>query len=154
MKGSDRDAALAVIAEVADERRRIDASDLLELMARVTGEEPRVWSANTIGFGEYHYRYGTGQEGEFFTLGFSPRKDRLTLYLMSGLRGFEDILERLGPHTAGKSTVHIKRLDQVDRTALTELISECVRHVEWVEKEMGAIPRMSDIPPRQPGGGE
>ncbi len=139
-----------MIGEVSHPQRRADASELLELMSEVTGFEPRVWSANTIGFGQYHYRYKTGQEGDFFTVGFSPRKDRLTLYIMSGLRGFDDILERLGPHKASKSTVHLKRLEDVDRSVLTELISECVKHVESVEQSMGAIPRMSDIPPRKP----
>lgn len=121
-------------------------------MAQVTGEMPRVWSAGTIGFGQYHYRYASGQEGDFFTVGFAPKKDRITLYLMSGLRGFGDILDRLGPHTAGKSTVHLKRLDDVDRKVLAELISECVAHVAIVERMMGAIPRMSEIPPREPPG--
>jgi len=153
MNDSDRQQVLAVIADVLNEQRRSDAADLLDLMAEATGAEPRVWSANTIGFGKYHYRYKTGQEGDFFTVGFSPRKDRLTLYVMSGLRGFEDILERLGPHTAGKSTVHLKRFADIDGTVLKELISECVKHVESVEKAMGAIPRMSDIPPREPAPG-
>jgi len=146
---SDPNAPRALIEAVADERRRENASDLLDLMREETGEEPRMWGSNTIGFGQYHYRYQTGQEGDFFTVGFSPRQDRLTLYIMSGLRGFEDILERLGPHRAGKSTVHVKRLDDVDRDVLIELISECVKHVAAVEESMGAIPRMSDIPPRQ-----
>lgn len=146
---SDHYALQAVIDGVAHEGRRQDAGAQLGLMAEVTGEEPRVWSANTIGFGQYHYRYKTGHEGDFFTVGFSPRKARITLYIMSGLRGFEDILERLGPHQASKSTVHIKRLDDVDREVLTELITECVSHIESVEKALGAIPRMSDIPPRR-----
>ncbi len=120
-------------------------------MADVTGDRPRVWSANTIGFGQYHYRYKTGQEGDFFDVGFSPRKDRLTVYAMSGLRGFDDILARLGPHQASKSTVHIKRFADIDKEALRDLISECVTHLRSVEESMGAIPRMSDIPPRVPG---
>lgn len=142
---------MALVSAIPDERRRTDASDLLDLMSGATGEEPRVWGADTIGFGQYHYRYKTGQEGDFFTVGFSPRKDRLTLYIMSGLRGFEDILGRLGPHRAAKSTVHLKRLSDADRTTLIELIKECVAHVGAVEEAMGAIPRMSDIPPRVPG---
>jgi hypothetical protein len=140
---------MALVDAVADGWRKTDASNLLDLMSEVTGEEPRVWGSNTVGFGQYHYRYKTGQEGDFFTVGFSPRKDRLTLYIMSGLRGFEDILERLGPHNASKSAVHLRRLDDVDRKVLIELISECVKHVDAVEKSMGAIPRMSDIPPRE-----
>lgn len=149
MTSSDRTAE-ALIGEVADARVREDASILLGLMGEVTGEPPKVWGPNTIGFGQYHYRYKTGQEGEFFNVGFSPRKGRLTLYLMSGLRGFDDLLDRLGPHTAGKSTVHIRRLGDVDRKVLIELITECVKHIEVVERSLGAIPRMSEIPPRTP----
>jgi hypothetical protein len=109
-----------------------------------------VLNANPIGYGQYHYRYESGQEGDFFTVGFSPRKDRITLYVMSGLRGFDDILDRLGPHTTGKSTVHLKRIGDVDRTVLAELITACVAHVEAVERSLGAIPRMGDIPIREP----
>jgi hypothetical protein len=142
----------AVIDGVSHAGRRDDARDLMELMTSVTGEEPRVWGVGTVGFGEYHYRYTTGQEGDFFKVGFAPRKDRITLYIMSGLRGFEDILERLGSHQAGKSTVHLKRLGDVDRDALIELIEECVAHLNAVEASMGAIPRMSEIPPRESDG--
>ena len=120
----------------------------MAFMAEHTGKEPRVWNDNTIGYGQYHYRYKSGQEGDFFTVGFSPRRDRITLYVMSGLKGFDDILERLGPHKTGKSTVHLKRLGDVDRSVLAELITECVAHVAAVERSMGAIPRMSEIPPR------
>lgn len=149
MTDSDRRAVVELVEAVGDLGRRADALALLDLMSELTGEEPRVWGSNTIGFSRYHYRYATGQEGDFFTVGFSPRNDRLTLYIMSGLRGFEDILERLGPHRAGKSTVHLKRLDDVDRNVLIELVEECVKHIRKVEESMGAIPRMSDIPPRE-----
>ncbi len=149
MAEQDRDPVVALLDGIRNQQRRQDASDLMELMRRVTGHEPTIWNGNTIGFGQYHYRYKTGQEGDFFTVGFSPRADRITLYIMSGLRGFDDILDRLGPHSAAKSTVHIKRLADIDRYALEDLISECVSHIEQVEETMGAIPRMSDIPPRQ-----
>ncbi|MDH3308732.1 MAG: DUF1801 domain-containing protein, partial [Acidimicrobiia bacterium] len=119
------------------------------LMSDATGEEPKVWGADTIGFGQYHYRYKTGQEGDFFKVGFSPRKDKLTLYIMSGVRGFDDILERLGSHQSGKSTVHLKRLGDADRQVLVELVTACVAHLDAVEAALGAIPRMSDIPPRR-----
>jgi hypothetical protein len=150
MTSTDRAAAQRVIDDVAHEGRRRDAEELMAFIAEITGEEPKVWNANTIGYGQYHYRYKTGQEGDFFTVGFSPRKDRITLYVMSGLRGFDDILDRLGAHKTGKSTVYLNRLGDVDRVVLAELISECVAHIEAVERSMGAIPRMSDIPPRTP----
>ncbi len=144
------DAVREVIEAVSHSGRRQDAQDLVVIMAEATSQEPKVWSAGTIGFGQYHYFYEkSGQEGEFFDVGFAPRKDKITLYVMSGLRGFEDILARLGPHVASKSTVHIKRLGDVDREVLIELITECVAHIRKVEQELGSIPRMSDIPPRE-----
>ena len=106
MPGSDTQTVREIVSAVTPTKRREDATVLLDLMTEVTGEQPRVWSAGTIGFGQYHYRYKTGQEGDFFQIGLAPRKDKLTLYVMSGLRGFEDILERLGPHTSSmRSTV-------------------------------------------------
>ncbi|MDH5294371.1 MAG: DUF1801 domain-containing protein, partial [Acidimicrobiia bacterium] len=116
MRSAGRAAAQRIIDDVTHEGRRRDAEELMAFIADITGEEPKVWNAKNIGYGQYHYRYKTGQEGDFFTIGFSPRKDRITLYVMSGLRGFDDILDRLGPHTTGKSTVHLKRLGDVDRT--------------------------------------
>lgn len=138
-----------VIDAIGHQGRREDAAALTALIAEATGEEPKVWSAGTIGFGQYHYRYEkTGQEGDFFDIGFAPRKDKITLYVMSGLRGFDDILERLGRHQASKSTIHFRRLDDLDRNVLVELVTECVAHLRKVEADLGAIPRMSDIPPR------
>lgn len=140
----------ALIERILDERRRADASTLLDLMAEITGDKPEVWSGETLGFGRYHYRYASGQEGEFFKVGSAPRVDNLTFYLMSGLSGFEDILSRLGPHKASKSTVKLRSLQGIDADALGELVSECVRHLDEVEASIGTIPRMSEIPPRKP----
>lgn len=142
-----RTEALSLIERSGDGRRRDDALRLLDVMSAATGEEPHV-EGGTIGFGSYHYRYASGQEGDFFKIGFTPTSHGLTLYVMSGLRGFEDILERLGPHKSTKSTVKISRLGNVDESVLTELIEECVRHLDEVEAALGAIPRMSEIPPR------
>lgn len=139
----------AVINEIADPEKREDALSLLQTMKESTGEQPRVWSGNTIGFGEYHYKYASGREGDFFKIGFSPRGDNITIYVMSGLRGFDDILGRLGPHQASKSTVKIKSLGDVNRAALVDLITECVRHLDRVANDLGAIPRMAEIPPRK-----
>lgn len=138
-----------LIDRIEDRGIRDDAVRLLDLMATVTGEEPDV-DGKAIGFGSYHYRYKTGREGDFFKVGFAPTSQGLTLYVMSGLRGFDDILVRLGPHKAAKSTVKINHLADIDQDVLTELITECVRHLDEVEQSLGAIPRMSDIPPRLP----
>lgn len=139
------------LTSIEDDRLRSDAFQLLELLRRETGKDPELWNSNTIGFGRYHYRYATGKEGDFFDIGFAPRSGHLTLYVMSGLRGFEDILARLGPHEASKSTVHLRGLADLDLDVLQELVRECVAHLRSVESELGAIPRMSEIPPRPTG---
>lgn len=141
-----------LLDSLTSEQVAVDSAALIELMAEITAESPRLWPGNTVGFGGYHYRYASGQEGDFFDIGFAPRRDRLTIYVMSGLRGFEDILDRLGPHQVSKSTLHIKRLTDIDRDALTDLIRECSAHLRKVEKTLGAIPRMSEIPPRSVSG--
>ena len=139
-----------LIGTIGNAARQRDARDLLQVMSDVTREDPEIWNGNTIGFGRYHYRYGSGQEGDFFKIGFAPTERHLTLYVMSGLRGFEDILDRLGPHRSSKSTVKVRHLSEIDENVLAELIRECVRHLDEVERSLGAIPRMSDIPPRVP----
>ena len=120
------------VASIADESRRQDSRALLELMSEVTGESPRMWGENIVGFGSYHYRYESGREGDWFLAGFSPRKQNLTVYLMSGFDGYGQLLARLGKHKTGKACLYLKRLDDVDRDVLRELVRRSV------EKPMGA----------------
>jgi len=73
-----------------------------------------------VGFGNYHYCYGSGREGDWFVVGLSPRKANLTLYLVSGLDGHEELLKRLGKHKTGKGCLYIKKLDDIDLPTLKE----------------------------------
>ena len=118
----------AFLASVPDERRRKDAQEILELMKEITGEEPRMWGPSIVGFGSYHYRYASGREGDWFRTGFSPRKQSLTLYLMSGFEGHDELLARLGGHRTGKGCLYLKRLEEVDRSVLAELIRKSLQH--------------------------
>ena len=87
---------------VDNPRRREDGFALLELLAEVTGEEPRMWGPSIVGFGSYHYKYASGHEGESCVIGFSPRKAALTLYLGCELESAREQLARLGKHKLGK----------------------------------------------------
>jgi len=118
----------AFLSAVPDAKRRQDAQQILELMKEITGEEPRMWGASIVGFGSYHYRYASGREGDWFRTGFSPRKQNLTLYIMSGFHGYEDLLARLGKHKAGKGCLYLNRLEDVDRSVLRELIQKSLQH--------------------------
>lgn len=113
---------MAFLDGAPDERRR-DSLAVLALMREVTGAEPAMWGDYIVGFGDQHYRYASGREGDWFVIGFSPRKQSLTLYLTYGFERHADLLQRLGKHTTGKSCLYIKRLDDVDLDALRELIA-------------------------------
>ncbi|GAA4404595.1 hypothetical protein GCM10023168_17490 [Fodinibacter luteus] len=112
----------AYLDAVPDARRRADALEVLDLMRRATGAEPRMWGPSMVGFGRQPYRTADGKEREWFAVGLAPRKAALTLYGLTSYGSNTDLLERLGRHTTGKGCVYVKRLDDVDRDVLTELV--------------------------------
>lgn len=113
----------AFLNSIPDERKRQDSFILLELMRQISGKEPQMWGDSIIGFGSHHYRYATGREGDWFQIGFSPRKQNLTVYLTIGFDRSEDLLARLGKHSTSVSCLYIKKLSDVDLDVLRELIS-------------------------------
>jgi len=117
------------LAAVPDPGRRADCLAVTELMRAVTGAEPEMWGPSIVGCGRYRYRYASGREGEWPLVGFSPRKQNLTLYVMAGFDGEDALLARLGKHTTGKSCLYLKRLSDVDPDALRELVERSVAHV-------------------------
>jgi Domain of unknown function (DU1801) len=116
----------AHLDRVTPEKRRRDAETLLELMSRVTGESPRL-SGSVIGFGQYHYKYESGREGDAPAAGFAPRKAAMTIYLMDGITRYQDQLTQLGPHTTGVGCLYIKDLDKIDLSILEGIITESYR---------------------------
>lgn len=119
---------------IEDERKRKDSFTILELMKQVTGMEPTMWGSSIVGFGSYHYKYESGREGDMILAGFSPRKQNLTLYNMSGFERYDDLIKKLGKHTTGKGCLYIKRLDDVDLPTLKSLIEESFKHVKQKTK--------------------
>jgi hypothetical protein len=113
----------AFINSVANEQRRKDGLTLLELFTKLTGEQPKMWGASIIGFGQYHYKSEKSrQEGDWMLTGFSPRKQALTLYLMLGHADYSDLLSRLGKHKTGMGCLYINKLTDVDQAVLEDLI--------------------------------
>ncbi|MGI8513958.1 MAG: DUF1801 domain-containing protein [Acidimicrobiia bacterium] len=110
------------LAGVEHPKRRRDAETLLSLMGRVTGEKPRMWGS-IVGFGQYHYKYASGREGDSGAAGFSPRKAATTVYLPDGTGAHTDLLERLGPHTTGVGCLYIKDLEDVDLNVLETIVA-------------------------------
>lgn len=109
--------------------RRADGKTVRDMMARITGEQPRMWGPSIIGFGSYHYKYDSGHEGTACRLGFSPRKAELVLYLLTGSESEAGLLARLGKHRTGKSCLYIKKLSDVDMDVLEELTRASLGHM-------------------------
>jgi hypothetical protein len=108
---------------VANERRRKDGREVLQMMQSVTGEKPVMWGPSIIGFGRQTYRTEGGHEGEIMIVGFSPRKSSLVLYIGSLLND-DQLMSRLGKHKRGKGCLYINKLDDIDRSVLRELIEQ------------------------------
>jgi hypothetical protein len=111
---------------LAEPAKRSDAKALIDLMKRATGERPKMWGASIIGFGAYHYTYESGREGDTVLVGFSPRKPATVLYGVTGSKGAEALLAKLGKHTTGKGCLYIKKLADVDQRVLKQLIVKAV----------------------------
>lgn len=111
------------IASIEPERRRREGEILLDLFGKTTGWQPRMWGPSMIGYGEYHYKYDSGREGDFMATGFSPRKAKLSIYILPGYTDYAPILARLGKHSHGKSCLYVNKLDDIDLDVLAELIT-------------------------------
>lgn len=115
---------------VEDDKKREDSFKILQIMEEITGAKGQMWGDSIVGFGTYKYKYKSGREIEWMQAGFSPRKQNLTLYIMSGFRNYDGYLSKLGKHKTGKSCLYIKKLDDVDESVLKEMISESVKKVK------------------------
>lgn len=113
------------LAKIKDAERRRDCETLVKMMRKATGEKPVLW-ATMIGFGDYHYKYESGREGDCFLIGFASRKPNLVLYIMNWETEGKSRLARLGKHKLGKCCLYIRRLADVDLKVLESLIAESV----------------------------
>jgi hypothetical protein len=138
LKTKKNDASVeAFLNAVPDESKRQDSYVLLEMIRQASGEEPSMWGDSIVGFGKLRYHYASGRSGEWLTIGFSPRKQNMTLYLMSGVEAHQEQLARLGRHTTGKGCVYFKRLSDLDMAVLRELIDSSL---EWIKNPPGGVP--------------
>ena len=113
---------------IEDEQKRKDSKELLKIFKEVTGEKPCMWGDSIIGFGSYHYKYErSGQEGDWPLTGFSPRKQRISVYIMPGFSKYESLLKKLGKHKVSKgSCLYIKKLEDIDTDVLVRIIKDSV----------------------------
>lgn len=119
----------AFLNAVEDPKKKQDCFVILDLMAEITGQPPRMWGDSLVGFGKYSYHYASGHQGEWFLVGFSPRKQNLTLNIMSGFDEYEGLMTKLGKYKTGRSCLYIKKLEDVNQGVLRELIELSVKHM-------------------------
>ncbi len=114
---------------VTDEQVRQDCWKIAELMEAATQSKGRMWGTSIVGFGSYHYKSISGQEGDWPRIGFSPRKQNLTLYLMGGFENSSELLSKLGKHKTSKGCLYIKRLSDVQIPVLVQLIDATMQYM-------------------------
>lgn len=116
------------MAAIENPERRADCEWLLQTLGELSGEAPKLWGGTLksaiVGFGEYHYKYDSGREGDFIRIGFANRAQSISIYIMPGYQDFNDELSRLGKYKMGKSCLYIKRLSDVDADVLTEMLQK------------------------------
>lgn len=120
---------------ITPEQKRIDGFTLLEMFQRVTGKKAVMWGESIVGFGMYHYKSERStQEGDWPLVGFSPRKQNLTLYIMAGNKDNTELLEKLGKHKASVGCLYINKLSDVDLKVLTPLIKNSFQYMKKTNK--------------------
>jgi hypothetical protein len=119
---------------VPDEQKRKDCFEIMKIMKQVTREEPKMWGSSIVGFGSYHYRGRSGREGDWMLTGFSPRKQNLTLYIMGGFDKQAGLLKNLGKFTTRVGCLYIKKLDDVDKKVLKELVTASVKKMKQLSQ--------------------
>jgi hypothetical protein len=129
------------ISSLKDEQLTNDTRVLVELMRRISGEDPILYGYGTLGFGVYKYEYVSGRKGEAHTLGFYPRKGKITIYLMDGTTRYATALAKLGKHTITGYCVYIKRLSDIKLPVLEQILQESYDFIT-AESKKGPIDRI------------
>jgi hypothetical protein len=122
------DASVAKFIKSQDERTQADCDKIIRIMKKATKSEPKMWGSSIVGFGSRRLKYESGRELDWMQIGFSPRKQYLTLYVLNNFKGQDALLKKLGRHTIGKGCLYIKKLDDVDLKVLEEIASKALKH--------------------------
>lgn len=123
------------INAVKDETKRKDSFNLVALIKKQTGLEPKMWGPSIVGFGSYHYKYESGHEGDSPLIGFSPRAAAITLYLSGHFEKREELLEKLGKHKTDKACIYVKKFEDINIETLQKMITNHIKHIQKLYPE-------------------
>jgi len=134
LKTKPTDASVETFVDsIESEVKRDDCRELLKLIGKITGENPKMWGASIVGFGQYHYKYDSGREGDWFLSGFSPRKQNLTIYMMGGYgEGADDLLGKLGKHKKSVGCLYVNKLADIDLKIFENLVAKSVSKLKKI----------------------
>jgi hypothetical protein len=118
------------INQIENEDKKNDCFEIIKIMKEITKSEPKMWGENIVGFDSYHYKYESGHEGDSLVTGFSPRKQHLVIYIVSGFSKYTDLLEKLGKCKTGSSCLYIKKLSDIDKNILKEIIKDSFNYIK------------------------
>ena len=113
-----------------DEQTAQDSHVLTEMMQRISGHDPKLWNAGTLGFDTYHYKYASGREGDGLIIGFYPRKGKITIYLMDGTARYADLLAKLGKHSLTGYCIYIKQLSDIQLPILKQIVQQSYHYIK------------------------
>ena len=119
----------AFLNAVKDPQKRADCKAIGKMMREATGKRAQMWSTSIVGYDSYDYQYASGHEGSWPIVGFSPRAQNISVYIMPGFSGHKDTMKKLGKYKTGKSCLYIKSLADVDQKVLNALIVSAVREM-------------------------
>jgi hypothetical protein len=118
------------IGTVKDEIKRKDCFELIEILRKQTKLEPKMWGPSIVGFGNHHYKYESGREGDSPNVAFSPRASSIAIYLSGSFDDREELLKKFGKHKTDKGCVHIKTLADIDKSVLTKMVTNHLKHIK------------------------
>lgn len=121
------------LGSVTDPMRKEQCLIINRMMEEITGRKAEMWGESIVGFGDYHYKYASGREGDFFRVGYAPRRQNLSIYIIAGFERYPDLMEKLGKYKTGKSCLYVNKLEDIDMNILSELIRRGFNHFEGIE---------------------
>src|SRR5580704_325242 len=130
LKTKPNEVSVAGFLAKTDDDTRKDCYTLVALMEKITGEKAKMWGPAIVGFGQYHYKYASGHEGDICKVGFSPRKGNLSLYVLAGAEGQSALLAGLGKHKAGKGCLYIKKVSDINLEVMETMMKNTMKYLE------------------------
>ncbi|MFI5154377.1 MAG: DUF1801 domain-containing protein [Chitinophagales bacterium] len=123
-----KNSVVVYLKAIRDEKKRIDFSEIINLITKGTGLEAKMWGTSIVGFGNYHYKYESGREGEAPLMGIAARANAIVLYLSGHFDKREELLSKFGKYKTDKGCVYIQKLEDIDKTVLVKMIKNSIDH--------------------------